>query len=71
LRWCGRGAVDARQTPPDSLTGLTTTKRFFGGWFVLVVAGFVAVAIWFIVIFVDYANLIGDLPKALDGCVNC
>jgi hypothetical protein len=61
-----------RQTDdPDSLPGLTITKRFFGGWIVLVVAGFVVVAIWFLVIFVDYANLIGSLPKQLDGCVNC
>jgi hypothetical protein len=56
---------------PDHLPGLTTTKRFFGGWVVLVVGGFVAFAIWAIFIFVEYANLIGSLPKGLDGCVNC
>ena len=62
-----RGRTDG----PDSPPGLTTTKRFFGGWIVLVVAGFVAVAILFIVVFIGYANQTGDLLKELDGCVNC
>ena len=59
------------RTDPDRSPGLTTTKRFFGGWIVLVVAGFVAVAILVMVIFVHYANQTGGLLKELDGCVNC
>jgi hypothetical protein len=59
------------RTDPDSSPGLATTKRFFGGWIVLVVAGFVAVAFLFIVVFIGYANQTGDLLKELDGCVNC
>jgi len=47
------------------------TKRFAGGWIVLVVAGLVAMAILVIVIMVKTANLVGNLPGALDGCVNC
>jgi hypothetical protein len=60
-----------RRDDPDSLPGLTTAKRFAGGWIVLVVGGFVAMAIFVIVIMVKTANLIGSLPSALDGCVNC
>lgn len=60
-----------RRDDPDNLPGLTVTKRFAGGWIVLVVGGLVAMAIFVIVIMVKTANLVGSIPGALDGCVNC
>jgi hypothetical protein len=60
-----------RRDDPGSLPGLTLTKRFVGGWTVLIVGGFVAIAIFVIVIVVKTANVIGSLPSALNGCVNC
>ncbi len=60
-----------RAEDADRLPGLTTTKRFFGGWIVLLVGGFVAVAILFMVIFVENVNRTGSLLKSIDGCVNC
>ena len=60
-----------RRDDPDHLPGLTITKRFAGGWIVVLVGGLVAISIFAIVIMVKTANLIGSLPGALDGCVNC
>jgi hypothetical protein len=67
LPWARR----RRRNDPDRLPGLTITKRFFGGWTVLVVGGFVVAAIAVLVVVVQFANLIGGLPGEIKGCLNC
>ncbi|HKP26643.1 MAG TPA: hypothetical protein VJV39_22435 [Dongiaceae bacterium] len=60
-----------RRERAEDAERLPTTKRFFGGWIVLLVGGFVAVAILFMVISVGTVNRTGSLLKSIDGCVNC
>ncbi|MEK1930839.1 MAG: hypothetical protein AAAC47_13880 [Pararhizobium sp.] len=56
-------ALRKQRREPKGPAGLTLAKRSFGAWIVLVVAGGVAFAIWFILAMLGYVSMLNDMAS--------